>query len=199
MTLKELAEHPEKASAKDLEFMKKSFELMQDLKNRIEYTTYGITEESGRSKEEIAKEFYSQTMLLSAILEAFVTQKELEYKDINKFVFNFTDKAFILDVSIPHYHSCLTKLCSIGLLKIEKQDKYNPTFSITKEGYTALQQQTYSNLAQSALFNLRTQQLNDQTLELNKQSVRLNKIMLAVAILSAIVAVISVITAVCGS
>ncbi|MBR6541235.1 MAG: hypothetical protein IKT74_06895 [Bacteroidales bacterium] len=196
MTLKELAEHPERASEKDLKILEESIRLMDQLKKQIDYTTYGVTENSGRTKDEIAKEYYMETMLLAAILEAFVSKQELEYKDINKFVFNYTDNAFIWDVPIPTYHKCLLKLCSIHLLKVEKEDTYNPTFSITDKGYTALQQQTYTSLAQTALFNLKTQRLNDQALELSKQSVQQNRLMLIVAFFSAIVAIISVITAV---
>ena len=76
-----------------------------------------------------------------------------------------------------------------------KEDKYNPCFAITEDGLVALRQQTYSNLAQSALFNLKTQQLNDKTLELSKRAVSQNWMMLVVAVASVIVAIVSVIIA----
>lgn len=81
MTLKELAEHPERASEKDLKILEESIRLMDQLKKQIDYTTYGVTENSGRTKDEIAKEYYMETMLLAAILEAFVSKQELEYKE----------------------------------------------------------------------------------------------------------------------
>lgn len=83
----------------------------------------------------------------------------------------------------------------MGLLELTKEDKYNPSFKITDEGILALQEQTYANLAQTALFNLKTQQLNDQTIELSKRSVRQNWMMLAVAVASAIAAFVSVFVA----
>lgn len=194
MTFKELIEHPELAGEDDLKVLEKLSECAKEMKQHIEFITYGVTEESGNTKEEIAERYYTETMLLSAILEAFVFESELEYKEINKFVFNYTDKAFIWEVSLPDYFKCLTKLCCLGLLRVVNEDKYNPVFAITEEGYVALRQQTYSNLAQTALFNLLTQRLNDKSLALNERTVRQNRMMLYVAVASAIVAVISVLS-----
>lgn len=78
----------------------------------------------------------------------------------------------------------MTKLCKVGLLELRREDKYNPTFTITEDGKTTLRQQSYANLAQSALFNLKTQQLNDKMFAQNR-------LMLIVAIASAIVAFVS--------
>ena len=194
MTFNELIEHPERASEDDLRVLENLSNLMKDMKRHIEVMTYGVTEESGHSKEEIAKMYYTETMLMSAILEAFVFNSELEYKEINKFVFNFTDKGFMWDLALPDYFKCLSKLCSLELLKIVKEDKYNPVFAITDYGNSALRQQTYANLAQTALFNLLTQQLNDKSLALNERAVRQNRMMLYVAVASAVVAVISVLS-----
>lgn len=133
---------------------------------------------------------------MPAILESFTTAPEREYKDISKFVFNYTDKAFIWDIPVADYFKCLAKMCAIGLLKPTKEDKYNPTFTITDDGYDALRQQTCANLAQSALFNMKTQQLNDKAIELSKQTVKLNKKMLVVAIASAVAAIVSVVVTV---
>ena len=93
----------------------------------------------------------------------------------------------------PHGFSFFTKV----KISPTKEDKYNPSFVITAEGLVALRQQTYANLAQAALFNLKTQQLNDKTLELSKRSVKQNWLMLAVAIASAIAAFVSIYIALC--
>lgn len=193
MTLKELSEHPERASEEDLKKISNTFQLIKEMCKTAKPLTYGITSESGRCKEDIAHSYYVEVMLMAAILESFITGAEQEFKDINKFVFNYTDKAFIFDVPITEYFRILAKLCTIGLLQLTKEDKYNPSFAITVEGCEALRLQTYANLAQTALFNLETQQLNDKTLELSKRSVRQNWMMLAVAIASTIVAIISII------
>ena len=196
MTLKELSEYPEQASEEDLKAFAECMKMMNELGKTISPIMNGVSAESGRSKEEIAYAYYVDTMLMAAILESFtLSTGEQEYKDINKFVFNYTDKAFIWDMPITTYFRCLARLRSMGLLELTKEDKYNPSFKITDEGILALQEQTYANLAQTALFNLKTQQLNDQTIELSKRSVRQNWMMLAVAVASAIAAFVSVFVA----
>jgi len=120
------------------------------------------------------------------------------HQDINEFVFNYTDNAFIFDVSVARYNLFLAKLTILGLIEVTKEDKYNPSFAITKEGLAAIRQQNYSNLAQAALFNLQTQRLNDQALELSKRAVKQNWLMLAVAVASAVAAILSVCIAMRG-
>ena len=195
MTLKELSEHPEQASEEDIKALEECFCLVKEMGKAMEPLIIGVTKESGRSKEEIAYGYYVDTMLMAAILESFTLVPAQEYKDINKFVFNYTDKAFIWDIPVTTYYRCLAKLCAVGLLELTKEDKYNPSFAITDEGYAALRLQTYANLAQTALFNLKTQQLNDQTLVLSKRAVRQNWMMLVVAIASTVVAIVGVIVA----
>ena len=196
MTLKELSEYPEQASEEDLKAFAECMKMMNELGKTISPIMNGVSAESGRSKEEIAYAYYVDTMLMAAILESFtLSTGEQEYKDINKFVFNYTDKAFMWDMPITTYFRCLARLRSMGLLELTKEDKYNPSFKITDEGILALQEQTYANLAQTALFNLKTQQLNDQTIELSKRAVRQNWMMLAVAVASAIAAFVSVFVA----
>lgn len=192
MTLKELSEHPERASEEELKALEEAFNTIREFGKRSKYILSGITMESGRSQEELAKSYYEETMLMSAILESFVYSPEQEYKDINKFVFNFTDKAFVWDVSVARYNLYLSKLVILGLVKVTKEDKYNPTFVVTDEGLEAIRQQTYSNLAQAALFNLQTQRLNDKALDMSRRTVRQNWMMLIVAVASAIAAFVSV-------
>ena len=192
MTLKELSEHPERASEEELKALEEAFNTIREFGKRSKYILSGITMESGRSQEELAKSYYEETMLMSAILESFVYSPEQEYKDINKFVFNFTDKAFVWDVSVARYNLYLSKLVILGLVKVTEEDKYNPTFVVTDEGLEAIRQQTYSNLAQAALFNLQTQRLNDKALDMSRRTVRQNWMMLIVAVASAIAAFVSV-------
>lgn len=192
MTLEELSKHPERASEEDLKAMEEVMKAIKEFGKRSEYILNGITLESGRSQKELAKSYYEETMLMAAVLESFVYKPVQEYKDINKFVFNYTDKAFIWDVSVARYNLYLAKLAILGLIEVTKEDNYNPTFTITEEGLAAIKQQNYSNLAQSALFNLQTQRLNDKTLTLSKQAVLQNWLMLLVAVASAIAAFFSV-------
>ena len=198
MTLKELSEHPEQASEEELKAIEEAMNALKELGKSSKFILNGITMESGRSQEDLAKSYYEETMLMAAILESFVYNPEQEYKDINKFVFNYTDKAFIWDISVARYHLYLKKLAILGLIEVSKEDKYNPTFIITDKGMAAIRQQNYSNLAQAALFNLQTQRLNDKTLELSKRAIRQNWMMLIVAVASAVAAFVSVFIALKG-
>ena len=185
MTLKELSEHPERASEEDLKAMEEAMNAIRELGEQSKYILNGITPKSGRSQEKLARSYYEETMLMAAILESFVYSPEQENQDINKFVFNYTDKEFFWDVSVARYNLYLAKLAILGLIEVTKEDKYNPTFAITEEGIVAIMQQIYSTLAQAALFNL-------QTLQLSKRAIWQNRMMLIVAIASAVVAIVSV-------
>ncbi len=198
MTLKELSEHPEQASEEDRKAIEGAFEIIKEFGKRSEYILNGITMNSGRSKEELEKSYYEETMLMATVLESFIYKPVQEYNEIKKFVFNYTDNAFIWGVSLTRYNLYLAKLGILGMIEITKEDKYNPTFAITEEGLAAIRQQNYSNLAQAALFNMQTQRLNDQALELSKRAVKQNWMMLAVAIASAVAAFVSVFIAIRG-
>lgn len=191
MTLKELSEHPERASEEDLKAMEEAMDAIKELGEQSKHILNGVNHRSGRSQEKLAKSYYEETMLMAAILESFMYSPEQEYQDINKFVFNYTDKGFFWDVSVARYNLYLAKLAILGLIEVTKEDKYNPTFTITEEGIAAIRQQNYSNLAQAALFNL-------QTLQLSKRAVWQNWMMLVVAAASAVTAFISVFIALGG-
>ena len=164
---------------------------IKELGEQSKYILNGVTSKSGRSQDELAKSYYEETMLMADILESFVYSPEQQYQDINKFVFNYTDKGFFWEVSVARYNLYLVKLVNLGLIKVTKEDKYNPTFAITEDGIAAIRQQNYSNLAQAALFNL-------QTLQLSKRAVRQNWMMIIVAVASVVVAIVSVVIAMRG-
>ncbi len=191
MTLKELSEHPERASEEDLKAMEEAMNAIREIGERSKYVLNGITPKSGRSQEELAKSYYEETMLMAAVLESFVYSPEQEYKDINKFVFNYTDKGFFWEVPVARYNMYIAKLVVLGLIEVTKEDKYNSTFAITDVGIEAIRQQNYSNLAQAALFNL-------QTLKLSKRAVWQNWMMIIVAVASIVVAIVSVCIALIG-
>ena len=191
MTLKELSEHPERASEEDLKAMEEAMNAIREIGERSKYVLNGITPKSGRSQEELAKSYDEETMLMAAVLESFVYSPEQEYKDINKFVFNYTDKGFFWEVPVARYNMYIAKLVVLGLIEVTKEDKYNSTFAITDVGIEAIRQQNYSNLAQAALFNL-------QTLKLSKRAVWQNWMMIIVAVASIVVAIVSVCIALIG-
>lgn len=191
MTLKELSEHPERASEEDLKAMEEAMNAIREIGERSKYVLNGVTPKSGRSQEELDKSYYEETMLMAAVLESFVYSPEQEYKDINKFVFNYTDKGFFWEVPVARYNMYIAKLVILGLIEVTKEDKYNSTFAITDVGIEAIRQQNYSNLAQAALFNL-------QTLKLSKRAVWQNWMMIIVAVASIVVAIVSVCIALIG-
>jgi len=54
MTLKELSDHPERASEEDLKALAESVRLIKEMGKSVEPLINGVTLESGRTKEEIA-------------------------------------------------------------------------------------------------------------------------------------------------
>lgn len=166
----EIMKDPSKATDEDIKALKEIHELFNTFKDKMKpYEGIGLN--SGRTIKEIAKRFYQENLILSAILEAFVYKEKYCFSDLNKWVFNYVDNEFIWDVSIPYYNICVAKLCNIGFLKAEFQDTRdsNPSITITDQGRDALRQQTFANLAQSSLFNYQASLSNEQSVKLNNQ------------------------------
>lgn len=146
----------------------------------------GISLNSGRTIKDIAKRYYQENLVLSAILEAFVHKEKYCFSDLNKWVFNDVDNKFKWDLSVSYYNLCVAKLCNIGLLKAEFHDEHdcNSFFSITEQGRDALRQQTFANLAQSSLFNYQASSLNKQIKRITIASVVVALATLAVAFMT---------------
>ena len=183
---------PSKATEEDINAMKDIFDKLNLLKKNL-YPYECVPVSSGRPIKEIAIRFYQENLILSAILEAFVYKDKYRFADLNKWVFDYIDKDFIWDLSIPYYHMCVTKLCNIGLLKEEFKDKedFNPEISITGEGKCALRQQTYANLAQSSLFNYQASLSNEVSVKLNRQIKWITRTSVLVSICALAVAIIA--------
>ena len=183
---------PSKATDEDIKALKEMHELLYSFKEKMK-PYEGISLNSGRTIEEIAKRFYQENLILSAILEAFVYKEKYSFSDLNKWVFNYVENKFKWDLSVSYYNLCVAKLCNIGLLKAEFQDEHdcNPFFSITEEGRDALRQQTFANLAQSSLFNYQASLSNEQSVKLNNQIKRITVASVLVAFAALVVAVIA--------
>ena len=169
-TMGEIMKDPSKATDEDIKALNEIHELFNTFKDKIK-PFEGISLNSGRTIKEIAKRFYQENLILSAILEAFVYKEKYCFSDLNKWVFNYVDNEFIWDVSIPYYKMCVAKLCNIGFLKAEFQDTSdnNLCLTITDQGRDALRQQTFANLAQSSLYNYQASLSNEQSVKLNRQ------------------------------
>lgn len=192
VTMGEIMKDPSKATKEDINALKDINNMINSLKEKLK-PYEGISIKSGRPMKDIALRFYQENLILSAILEAFVYKNSYSFADLNKWVFNYVDKDFMWEVSVPYYHMCVAKLCNIDLLKAEFKDEgdNNPNITITDQGLEELRQQTYANLAQSALFNYQASKLNEQSVELNKTIKWLTAASVAVAFAALIVAVIA--------
>ncbi|MCR4849571.1 MAG: hypothetical protein K5920_12075 [Bacteroidales bacterium] len=196
-TMGEIMKDPSKATEEDVKALKGIYHTINSLKEKLS-PFEGIKEDSGRTINELAKSFYQENLILSAVLEAFAYQNKYSFANLNKWVFNYVDNDFIWGVSIPNYYRCVAKLCNIGLLKAEFKDEgdNNPFITITDQGIEALRQQTYANLAQSALFNYQASKLNEQSVKMNEQSVELNKTIKRLTVASVAVAFAALLVAV---
>lgn len=191
-TLGEIMNDPSKATEEDVNALRDIFDKLNLLKNSMD-PYEGITVNSGRPVKEIAIRFYQENLMLSAILEAFVYKDNYFFVDLNKWVFDYIDKDFIWEVSIPYYNGRVAKLCNTGLLKAEfKDDKdINPEISITEEGKSALRQQTYANLAQSSLYNYQASLSNEESVKLNRQIKWITVMSVIVSVAALFVAIIA--------
>lgn len=155
----------------------------------------------GRSTEEISIDFYHESLLLSAILEAFVYSDEYLFPDLNTWVFTYIENGLLHTVTMAYYNKCITKLYSIGLIDIcGKNGNSDTIIRITEAGKAAIQNQIFSSLAQATLYNYQASVLNKRTYELNKGTLKLNKSIkklscatLITAVVSAIVSIIALI------
>lgn len=191
-TMGEIMKDPSKATQEDIEALEGIMKTIEELKQACQ-PFEGITLESGRDIKVISQRVYQESLILSAIMEAFVFKEEYMFKDLNEWVFNYIDKDFIWDVSVPYYNMCVAKLCNLGLLQVLMKDEKdrNPSFQITKEGKESLRQQSFANLAQSSLYNYQACKLNEQSITLNKTIKRLTLASVIVASAALIVAIIA--------
>ena len=135
MTLKELSEHPEQASEEDRKAIEGAFEIIKEFGKRSEYILNGITMNSGRSKEELEKSYYEETMLMATVLESFIYKPVQEYNEIKKFVFNYTDNAFIWGVSLARYNLYLanySNLAQAALFNMQTQRLNDQALELSK-------------------------------------------------------------------
>lgn len=191
-TMGEIMRNPSAATKEDVEAWGEIMKTLREFKQSL-IPYEGITLKSGRNIKEISQRIYQENLILSAIMEAFVFKEEYFFKDMNKWVFNYVDKDFIWDVSVPYYNMCVAKLCNLKLLEVicQNEDDKNPLFKITNKGKESLRQQTFANLAQSSLYNYQASLSNEQSVKLNNQIKRITVASVLVAFAALVVAVIA--------
>jgi len=193
-TLGEIMRDPSKASKEDVENFDEIVKILEDFKEKAK-PYEGISLDSGRNISEISQQVYQENLLLSTIMEAFVFKKEYRFSELNTWVFNFVDKDFIWDVSIPYYSMCIDKLCILQLLNETKENEEdnNPLYTITDKGMDSLREQIFSNLAQSSLYNYQASKMNEQSISINKSIKRITWGALITAIVSALIALLALV------
>ena len=157
--------------------------------------------------DEISIDFYHESLILSAILEAFVYCDEYLVPNLNTWVFAFIEKGLFHRVTLSYYNKCVAKLYSLGLIEIRGNvENANTIISITKAGKDAVQNQTFASLSQTALFNYQANEINKATLKINEDTLRLNNKMkrlscatLITAVVSAFVSILALIISIRGN
>ncbi len=193
-TLGEIMRDPSKTSKEDVENFDEIIKILENFKEKAR-PYEGISLDSGRNISEISQRVYQENLLLSAIMEAFVFKKEYRFGELNTWVFNYVDKDFIWDVSIPYYRMCIYKLCNLQLLNESKENEEdnNPLYTITDKGIDSLREQIFSNLAQSSLYNYQASKMNEQSISINKSIKRITWGALITAIVSAVIALLALV------
>lgn len=189
-TISEINKHPETITKEEAKVFLKTLRLVKELGKQTE--GYNIKIQSDNTSDLIYSNFYQEHFAMSAILEAFLNKNEINFKDLNEFVFNRVPKE-VLDVPITYYQNIILKMIRMGLItSTSNENDYLPIFEITDAGIDALAQQTFQSLAASSFYNFQTNKLNIRSLEINKRSLRMNLFMLIVTIGSIVVTIFAV-------
>ena len=176
---------PIKATEQDINNFNKCNEALVDLKNALDPYHFDIKTNVTNSKA--AARLYIDYFLMSLALDAFYNHNELEFKEINKVIYNrIPKKDYLFKLRVVDYPIAVGKLVRLGLLeKNITENEYNPKFKITEAGIKAMQQQTFQTLAASSFYNY-------QTYKLNKRMLWMSLCMLLTAIVSIVVSVIAI-------
>lgn len=129
---------------------------------------------------------------MAAILEAFLIDEKLDFKDLNKAVYSYVPKDFIWDIPANTSQVVIVKMIRLGYIEaMQSENEVLPKFSITKLCVEILQQQTFQNLSATSFFNYQTHLLNQQSQLLSNRSFKINVLAISVAILSVILTIIT--------
>lgn len=188
-TLKELSDNPELATQEEINDLRESIKLLLEIGKRSDYYK-GSNGEMGVAIKKIAYSYYIDYSIYSAILNAFWGKEMLTYVDISKQVFAITDEEFRHKITIPKYQSYLLRLCWLELIKCTDEgdgDEATVRFQLTEKGRESLRQQTYANIAQSALFNIQACRINEESLKINRNIKHLTIMGVAIAIVAILI------------
>lgn len=191
-TLAEIEENPDLATPEDKEYFRMAWKAMLELYEHAKLYE-GISSKDGREINTIARNFYQEYSILAAILEAFVILDKWHVSSLNKWVFSYVDKTFYPKMTVIQYKLYIQKLCRLGLIeeiKEDEQDGKDVVYRITERGLDALRQQTFSNMAQTALFNYQASMANNEALKINKKIRLLTILAVGIAVVSLLITII---------
>ena len=177
------------ATPEDINDIQESMKLILEIGKKSDYYR-GPNGKMGMAMGKIAYSYYIDYSIMAAILNAFWCKQTLTYADISKQVFAITDQEFRHKITIPKYQTYLLRLCWLELIKCTDEgdgDETTVRFQLTEKGRESLRQQTFANIAQSALFNILTSRINEESLKTNRNIKRLTIMGVAIAIVAIIV------------
>lgn len=183
--LSDYQKHPENLTEEEKQGFIKLIETTQELSKSFE--SYNFKIDNKNTIESVSAKFYQEHFVMSAVLESFFYKNEIDYKELNKAIFNYVPEEFMWNITVPFIQTVIIKLIRLGLIvAVETDDKYMPIFKITEDGIKTYQQHTFQSLASSSFYNYQTQRLS-------KRANFMNVLMLIVTIMSVIVTIWAII------
>jgi hypothetical protein len=156
------------------------------------WEAYDFTLTNDNTKNKVASSFYIEHFLMAAILEAFLINERLDFRDLNKAIYEYVPKDFIWDTPAKISQIVILKMVRLGYIEATKNgNNILPIFNITKLGIETLQQQTFQSLSATSFFNYQTHLFSEQSQLINKRSFKINVLAMSVAILSVILTIIT--------
>lgn len=145
----------------------------ENLKKTLQFfaTLKDVPTGIGRNPKELLKISYYENLISATIINAFAYKSNYKANELFEFVLINSPKEVFDGLPADVVWGYLYKLCNIGLISQSHYDNTKNiediTYSITTEGLRALQRQTFSQLAQSALYNSIALRVNQNVLLLN--------------------------------
>ncbi len=172
-------------------------ELLKNIENAKKigspWEAYNFTLTNNNTKNKVASSFYIEHFFMAGILEAFLINERLDFKDLNKAIYEYVPNDFIHDIPANISQIVILKMVRLGYIEATKnENSILPIFNITKLGIETLQQQTFQNLSATSFFNYQTHLFSVQSQLLNRRSFKINVLAMSVAILSVILTIITI-------
>lgn len=162
-SLADLSKHPEDVSEQDLIEFKRLIEAVHEFGKSLE--GYNVELNFKNTASHVSKRFYVEQVTMAAVLDAFLSKNEIDFKELNNHVFNYVPKHFLSELPVTFFQNIILKMIRLGLITAkETENIYMPVFEITEIGIHSLQQQTFQSLASSSFYSYQTNNVNQKLL-----------------------------------